>query len=474
MVKFILFGKDRLSQWTKAQSGVTADGLLGLLAQGANLGFVLVVYSWFVVLQQQDLAAFWLVLALLLSLMSQADFGFQISLSRNFSFVLAGAQRLQSEGVQEPPSEGARNTKVDDTLAWSVICAARRIYFRIGSCSALIGLPLGYLYLTSVGSPYSKLDLGISWGIFSFAIAINFFLSPYSVALFGASKVREWYLSILLNRGSFIVGLTLLSFDGLTLIDVALCFLLGVLISRGYVYHEALPIFDRFKNQDAEYETVAATTRAVLPNALRLGLISMSAFLSLKFGALFLSSHIGVDKAEALNFWSSVFIAILALSSSFANTRAPSLAQLWVVGNENDIVREVFWIYRNAVSVFLTLSTLIFIFSFFSPEPDLFSFPSFELPWLLALFVMYFLELLHSIACIIISTLNKIPFFWASILSGMAIVALTILWVPLIGWTAVILSQGLVQLAYNNWRWPLFLYALLLRRLNVRKKLFGR
>lgn len=71
---------------TDTRAGIVADGLLGLLAQGANLNFVLVVYAWFLFLQQQDLAAFWLELALLLSLMNQADFGFQTSLSRSLTF----------------------------------------------------------------------------------------------------------------------------------------------------------------------------------------------------------------------------------------------------------------------------------------------------------------------------------------------------------------------------------------------------
>ena len=194
---------------TDTRAGIVADGMLGLLAQGANLGFVLVVYAWFLFLQQQDLAAFWLVLALLLSLMNQADFGFQTSLSRNFSFVMGGAQLLQTKGVREVSTAVPKDTELNEALAWSVLCAARRIYFRIGCFSILLGAPLGYQYLTSVGSPYSNLELGISWGIFSFAIFINFVLSPFSVALFGASKVREWYTSILLNRGLFILGLVL-------------------------------------------------------------------------------------------------------------------------------------------------------------------------------------------------------------------------------------------------------------------------
>ena len=171
-----------------------------------------------------------------------------------------------------------------------------------------------------------------------------------------------------------------MGFDALTLIDVALCYLLGVVISRGYVYYEAFSIFDRFQKVGAKQELVTATTRAVPPNAVRLGLIGMSAFMSLKFGTLYLSSQIGVNEAEAINFWSSIFIAILALSSSFANTRSPHLARLWVTRNESRIVEEVFWIYRNAILIFVSLSGLVLALMLFSSKTIVFAVPSLGFP----------------------------------------------------------------------------------------------
>lgn len=86
---------------------------------------------------------------------------------------MGGAKCLQTKGVREVSTPVLKATKLNESLALSVLCAARRIYFRIGCCSILLGAPLGYLYLTSVGSPYSNLELGIGWGIFSFAIFIN-------------------------------------------------------------------------------------------------------------------------------------------------------------------------------------------------------------------------------------------------------------------------------------------------------------
>jgi hypothetical protein len=53
---------------------------------------------------------------------------------------------------------------------------------------------------------------------------------------------------------------------------------------------------------------------------------------------------------------------------------------------------------------------------------------------------------------------NTVPFVKASIISGIAIVVVSILSIKLthLGIIALILSQGIVQLAYNNWYWPVY------------------
>jgi hypothetical protein len=61
----------------------------------------------------------------------------------------------------------------------------------------------------------------------------------------------------------------------------------------------------------------------------------------------------------------------------------------------------------------------------------------------------------HSIAGIYLSTTNKIPFLSASIFSGSAIFISSILAVPHMGLAGLVMAQGLVQMAYNNWKWPL-------------------
>jgi hypothetical protein len=72
--------------------------------------------------------------------------------------------------------------------------------------------------------------------------------------------------------------------------------------------------------------------------------------------------------------------------------------------------------------------------------------------------IMTSLEANHTIFSTIITTKNEVPFVKASLLSGGIIGLLTFILLKYtsLGLWAVVLPQLIVQLCYNNWRWPLY------------------
>ena len=79
-----------------------------------------------------------------------------------------------------------------------------------------------------------------------------------------------------------------------------------------------------------------------------------------------------------------------------------------------------------------------------------------ELYILLTYLLVIFLEENHSNFAIFISTGNKIPFVPAALTSGAMICLGDFLSLKFtaLGLIGVISVQGLVQLSYNNWKWP--------------------
>ena len=149
------------SATSQQEPRLAVDAAVGLVAQAANLGFVLIAYIWFVWSGQNDIAAFWLVLSLLISLMQQADFGFQVSLARSLSFVMGGAQRLERTGVQNQAPLNYEDFEVNENLAGNVLRTSRLVYGRLGLAAVCVGGPLGYFYLLNVSRILAKWSLSL-------------------------------------------------------------------------------------------------------------------------------------------------------------------------------------------------------------------------------------------------------------------------------------------------------------------------
>jgi O-antigen/teichoic acid export membrane protein len=74
--------------------------------------------------------------------------------------------------------------------------------------------------------------------------------------------------------------------------------------------------------------------------------------------------------------------------------------------------------------------------------------------------VIILLENNHSNFASLITTNNEVPFVKAGLLSGVVIVALTLFVLNVTSWGlwGIVIVQGVVQLAYNNWYWPRWIF----------------
>ena len=72
-------------------------------------------------------------------------------------------------------------------------------------------------------------------------------------------------------------------------------------------------------------------------------------------------------------------------------------------------------------------------------------------------FLFAWLEANHSIAGGFLLANNEVPYFKASLLSGISTITLLLILfytLPDFGIWIMILVPGIVQLCYQNWRWP--------------------
>jgi len=114
-------------------------------------------------------------------------------------------------------------------------------------------------------------------------------------------------------------------------------------------------------------------------------------------------------------------------------------------------------LYIAGVILFLLGSLSILFLSYISIQYNT-NLKFVSIDYLLVLIVIFFLEYTHGFSATYLTSKNYIPFVNASIISGMLIIMLNIGFSPIIGLWGIILFQGVVQLSYNNWKWPYEMY----------------
>lgn len=435
--------------------GARRDLAWGVLSQGLQYGSALLVLPLLVTRLPSAQVGLWFVFMAIQSLVTILDFGFAPTFSRNFAFVFAGVQELRAEGIAEGRGD------LNPALLAAVIRASRLLYAGIALAVGLaLALP-GSWYLHHLLQRNPGLT-GIwpAWTLFSTAIAINLYFLWYTPLLLGSGQVRQEYKVGILNRGGFALFAALALVAGGTLVHVAGAYLAGVLLSRVYAGRAARSLIARTQGRAATLDEALRVVRTLWQTSYRSGLVSFGAFLITRFSVFVISSFYGLAASARYSISVQVFSVVLALSQVGLITFLPRFAALRVADDRAEI-RRLFLRVNLSVWVLFSLgATLVILWG--NPLLERIHARTLMLdqPLLILLAVIWLLEANHATSAALIATGNTIPFLRAALLSGLAIA----LGATLAGWQglgvgAVILVQGLVQLAYNNWKWPSQVYA---------------
>ena len=152
---------------------------------------------------------------------------------------------------------------------------------------------------------------------------------------------------------------------------------------------------------------------------------------------------------EIVNLLGSVSIIIF-------NIHVPEFSGMRIRGDIKSIEKKFSGILVFFYILYLTGSIFVICFSedilnIFGSKTQLI-----ERPVLIFMLIIYFLESNHSIFATMITTKNEVPFAGAAIYSGLSISLLSFIFLKNTNWgvVGVLTSQFIVQLLYNNWKWP--------------------
>ncbi len=380
------------------------------------------------------------------------DLGFGAVFIRYFGYIKAGATEFKAKGL---PSVTAVE-EVNRQLFHRLVEAGRFLYLVLGILWLLtVGLG-GWFYIGHVAFGIEETQpFQLIWVIYTLGIAFGLINAVWATALQGLGYVREGIMMAL-------VGLALnyaLSVGGL------LCGLglwapvLGV-TAQG-IWNRSAPLFLLKKLVPAQMLN-APGPRAngaliqLWSQAWRYGLVAAGAFFILHANVIICTTRLGLEAAAQYAFISQLIALLAGISSAWFDTKIPKINALQARGESSELLKLVVRSVRFALATFLVgwIAILLIgkpVLFLITPKASML-----EVNLLVACGLVWLLQSHHGYFANVVLSTNENPFVFPALLSGVMIALLNWYLAPLHGVLGIIIGQGVVQLAFNNW-WPVFL-----------------
>jgi O-antigen/teichoic acid export membrane protein len=428
--------------WQRIQRSAMLYGVLGTaLRAGAQfflLPFVLVV------LPPKELGIWWLFLSLG-TLVVLADFGFGQALTRVYSFLWAGAEDFDTEGLRAPPEKGEPNLK---RLRQVHLAAARLyLYLAVGAMT-VIGVAGTWLVASHIAQTARPLWNWAAWFTFLVATGYNLATSYWGMACQGVNRVRAYQAAMLWSSLLYFVlaASLLMAGQGLMALVVASAvraFLARRLWRRAFL--EAVP-------PPAEPVMPDPTLFPRLwPNARRFGVTFIGSYL-LTNGNILIGSQI-LPEAEfaSLGLSTQVGFFLVGLANLWLNVKWPEITIMRTQGRMEELTRLFTRRLALMLLTLLGLAALVLIagnalLAFKGTQTRLLPAPMLAF-YFASLCFQTFYGAFGALTC----TANVMPFNRVALLTGLGAMTLSLCLAAPLGLWGMLLAVPLAELAGNGW-----------------------
>jgi len=427
------------------------DIFWGYSAQVLNIGFGVIILPVILYFLSTKEVGLWFVFMTLAGISQLLEMGFQPTIARNVSYIHAGAQKLTTQGIQA----GATGS-VDTRLLAVLTSASRWIYFRIAIVAAVLLLVFGTIYITSLLTEPEDRRLNIlAWIIYSMSLIVNFYYGYIGGLLIGRGNQTQANQVIVTMRVAQLAGSILFISLGWGLMGLALAGLLSTILSRfiarRFLLSAKHPIQPNRLVTSAERDEMV---KLLWFNASRYGTVLIGAFLTGRANILIASSVLGLEESASYALAVQLLIVLSGVASVPFNLSLPLLNKLRAENNKIDLYN----CFSRAISLVLIISILgALAFTLLGPKilqaiGSKTLLPPVYLLGLMALSCV--LEINHGNCANFLATSNTISFVRSSVFTGILIAISSFSSVAVFGTAALVISNLLCQMAFNNWKWP--------------------
>ncbi len=381
------------------------------------------------------------------------DFGFSVSIGRAVSYAMGGALELKPEGYVPAQHAGSPNYK----LLWELLHTARTLYKWLSLAAFVFLAGFGtYMVQVRVSETTMPAVTWIAWGVTLVSAAWELYAGWWNVFLRSMNKVT---LSAQLGTLAYGVKLglaCLLLLLGGGLLSVPIAGFVSSLLQRQLSRRSCLALLSA--PPDSTDSTNVKKLLAILwPNTWRLGLQFLSTYLGSNANMLICQTAFGLAASAEYG----LSLQLISISSSMAmvwtTVKWPLVGQYRTREDYaalQRILRPRLWLQ------FLTYTALAAGVIIFIPWAlrELGSNKTI-LPrlWMILLALNALLEMNFSFWTTLISTENKMPFVFPTVVTNICSLGLALALVALtqLGLASLVVAPLLAGSAFNYWFWTI-------------------
>lgn len=162
--------------------------IIGLINQGANIFTPFLITIVGLKYISASMGSLWLIFLSMIVLINLLDFGLSPTIIRNVSYVIGGAKSLAKTGVNS--IDVGTQYKIDYGLLKRLVIDVRKIYRALTLFGMIIIIGLGTPYFYYIAPATDKLQVIISWCIFSCGLLMSLYYLYYTPLLCGFGVIQ--------------------------------------------------------------------------------------------------------------------------------------------------------------------------------------------------------------------------------------------------------------------------------------------
>ena len=424
------------------------------------------IILWPFILSQMsaETVGIWNVMITIMGFVALLDFGFQPSFARNISYIFSGVTKLQKVGIQTAVSDG----NINFSLLKGTLNAMRKFYRWMAlGVFVILGIA-GTAYFYYILQKYSgdRTDAMIAWILLIAINSYNVYTLYYNALLLGKGYIRRERQIMILSQCVYLSLAIVLIYAGYGLTAIVSSQAVSIILQRILSYRVFFTKELKQQLLHTEADETKDILRAISPNAVKVGLTQLGGFCVTKSALLIGSAFLTLEETACYGITLHIIDILARCSTVYYQSITPKIAQSRA--NKDVIKLKYYFVCSISILVATFLLGGAAIAFLGNWGLNMIGSETKFLPTIMlcVMLLVYLLETNHSIAAGFISADNRIPFFIPSLLSGLGTVLLLWLFLSIFKWGVwgMILSQGIAQLVYQNWKWP----SMVIKELNIR------